>query len=149
MPVPITTETVLLTTAQMLQAFFGTNLKGILIATGMDRPVTVRIPTLTGTPHGVWFQPWFGSLREGEAMDLDVAIVRPPTSTSTTADMGVAVVHVNQRNDAGHPVNLCLKRRLSDIGTDWFGNIILLEIDLQTHALKSVDENKASLIPLS
>ncbi|KAK6974307.1 hypothetical protein R3P38DRAFT_2812053 [Favolaschia claudopus] len=164
MPIPSTTEADLVLTARMLEVLFAshlffefasfltleyqgapTTLKAALIATGIDRPVTVRVPSATGTMRGAWFHPWFGFAPDNETVTLDIAVVSPGTGSSNTADLGIAIVHVNQRNEAGHPVNLALKRRLGAESRDWFGNLVILEIDMGTNEMQSLRQENADL----
>ncbi|KAK7022649.1 hypothetical protein R3P38DRAFT_3196045 [Favolaschia claudopus] len=141
MSLPLTTEPVLAATARMLRILFGspTTLQGVLIATGIRRPMTVRIPSFTGTVDGVCFEPWFGVALNAVHTGIDLSVISPPTGRSTTADLGIAVVHIDQRNNAGHPANMAINRRFSNLGINWYGNVILLEIDLQTMVLKSLE----------
>ncbi|KAK6974301.1 hypothetical protein R3P38DRAFT_2812047 [Favolaschia claudopus] len=143
MPIPPTTPPKLAETVQFMEMLFSPSraLNATLIATGLEDPVNIRIPWINNTLAGLWFRPWYGVVPETVHMAADMAVVTPREASSATADLGIAIIHVDQRNEAGHPANLCVKRHFGASEGDWFGNIILLEINLRTNGIKSICSN--------
>ncbi|KAK7027682.1 hypothetical protein R3P38DRAFT_3190745 [Favolaschia claudopus] len=143
MPIPLTTTSKLSETVQLMEMLFDRSprLSGILMATGLEEPVSIRIPWITNSLQGLWFRPWFGVVRETVEMAAEMAVVTPRQAPSNDADLGIAIIHINQRNDAHHPANRCIKTSFGEDEGDWFGNIILLEVNMRTNGIRSLCQN--------
>ncbi|KAK6992151.1 hypothetical protein R3P38DRAFT_3226870 [Favolaschia claudopus] len=147
MPIPVTTELEVVLTSQLMTMLFGTprTLKGALVATGIEYPVTIQIPTLTDSNQGLRFQPWFGLAPETLNMVAHMAVVTLRDTPPSSADLAIAVIHAKQSDARAHPINRCVEGHFGNGGGVWFGNIILLEYDLRAERIKPLRHENATL----
>ncbi|KAK7026988.1 hypothetical protein R3P38DRAFT_3191236 [Favolaschia claudopus] len=139
MPIAVTTESKLQAIELFMRMMLRTptsTVSGILAPTGTDYPILIRIPALTDTTTGLQFRPWMGATPDTADMAVELVVVTPREGSSANADVGIAIIHVDQVNAAGHPVNLCIKSHFGDEGGDWFGNVIMLKYDLQHDGIR-------------
>ncbi|KAK6977311.1 hypothetical protein R3P38DRAFT_3237447 [Favolaschia claudopus] len=147
MPIPLTTPAELKDMARSMTTQFGSprKLKGALIPTGMDYAVNIRIPVVTDTLDSSWFRTWIGASAETADPKFHMAVVTLREGTSTTAEVAIAIIHVDQSDAGEHPLNLCVKGHFDDGGEAWYGNIVLLEFDIQASGIKSINANHGDL----
>ncbi|KAK7022638.1 hypothetical protein R3P38DRAFT_2780627 [Favolaschia claudopus] len=147
MPIPITTELEVVLTSQLMTMLFGSprTLTGALVATGIDFPLTIRIPSLMDSNRGLRFQPWFGLAPETLNMQAHMAVVTLREGSPASTDVAIAVIHVKQSDAHDHPVNRCIAGHFENEEGEWHGNIILLEYDKRSERIMSLREENAKL----